>query len=134
MKYILMMQFALSEWKSDMIQNWPAHDIEVHMEHLRRFREEFTASGEMVVTHGLLPPEHARFVRASQGGAPEVTDGPFPETKEFLAGYWIVDVERPERAYEIAAIASSAPGPDGKPLVIPIELREVMGAPLPNEG
>ena len=68
------------------------------------------------------------------GGAPVVSDGPFAETKEFLAGYWIVDVEKPQRAYEIAAMASSAPGPDGQPLVIPIELREVMGAPLPSEG
>jgi hypothetical protein len=126
MKYILMMQFALSEWKSDMIQNWPAHDIEVHMEHLRRFREEFTASGEMVVTHGLLPPEHAWFVRASQGGAPEVTDGPFPETKEFLAGYVIVDVETPERAYYIASRWSEGPGPGGKPLNLPVEVRRVM--------
>lgn len=126
MKYILMMQFALSEWKSDMIQTWPAHDIEVHMEHLRRFREEFTASGEMVVTHGLLPPEHARFVRASQDGAPEVTDGPFPETKEFLAGYVIVDVETPERAYYIASRWSEGPGPGGKPLNLPVEVRRVM--------
>ncbi|TCS03904.1 YciI family protein [Caulobacter sp. BK020] len=126
MKYILMMQFALSKWKTDMIHNWPAHDIEVHMEHLRRFREEFTASGEMVVTHGLLPPEHARFVRASQGGAPEVTNGPFPETKEFLAGYVIVDVETPERAYHIASRWSEGPGPGGKPLNLPVEVRPVM--------
>lgn len=126
MKYILMMQFALSDWKTGMIHNWPAHDIEAHMEHLRQFREEFTASGEMVVTHGLLPPEHARFVRASQGGAPEVTDGPFPETKEFLAGYVIVDVETPERAYYIASRWSEGPGPGGKPLNLPVEVRRVM--------
>jgi hypothetical protein len=57
------------------------------------------------------------------------TDGPFAETKEFLAGFWIVDVERPERAYEIAAIASAAPGPDGAPLNMPIEVRQVMRGP-----
>lgn len=84
MKYILMMQFALAEWRTEMIDKWPAHDIQVHMEHLREFREEFIASGEMVVTHGLVGPDDARFVRARQGEAPEVTDGPFPETKEFL--------------------------------------------------
>ena len=49
-------------------------------------------------------------------GAPVVTDGPFPEAKEFLAGYWIVDVESEERAIEIAAEASAAPGPGGKPI------------------
>jgi hypothetical protein len=58
-----------------------------------------------------------------------VTDGPFPESKEFLAGYWIVEVDKPQRAYEIAAKASAAPGPGGKPLIIPIEVRQVMSAP-----
>jgi hypothetical protein len=58
-----------------------------------------------------------------------VTDGPFAESKEFLAGYWIVDCDSAERAYEIAARASAAPGPDGAPLNIPIEVRQVMCAP-----
>ena len=69
---------------------------------------------------------HTSRLRARKDGTPEVTDGPFAEAKEFLAGYWIVDVERPERAYEIAARASAAPGPGGVPLVLPIEVREVM--------
>ena len=60
---------------------------------------------------------------------PVVTDGPFAETKEFLAGYWIVDVESPERAVEIAAHISAAPGPGGGPLNMPIEVRQVMCAP-----
>ena len=55
-----------------------------------------------------------------------VTDGVFPETKEFLAGYWIIEVDRPERAYEVAGKASAAPGPGGKPLNMDIEVREVM--------
>ena len=68
-------------------------------------------------------------MRAGKGGAPEVTDGPFPEAKEFLAGFWIVDCESTERAYEIAARASAAPGKGGVPLNMPIEVREVMSAP-----
>jgi hypothetical protein len=72
-------------------------------------------------------------VRSGKGGAPAVTDGPFAESKEFLAGYWIVEVERPERAYEIAAKASAAPGPGGKPLIIPIEVRQVMSGPCNQE-
>jgi hypothetical protein len=68
-------------------------------------------------------------VRAGKHGAPAVTDGPFPESKEFLAGWWIVDVDRTERAYEIAAKVSAAPGPGGKPLLMPIEVRQVMSAP-----
>jgi hypothetical protein len=71
----------------------------------------------------------AKLVRAGKSGAPEVTDGPFAEAKEFLAGYWIVDVETPERAYAIAGKASAAPGPGGKPINMPIEVREVMSAP-----
>ncbi|SLJ55184.1 DGPFAETKE family protein [Mycobacteroides abscessus subsp. abscessus] len=58
-----------------------------------------------------------------------VTDGPFPETKEFLAGYLIVDVDGPERAVEIAAKASAAPGPGGRPIGERIEVRPVMSAP-----
>jgi hypothetical protein len=67
-------------------------------------------------------------VRAGKDGKP-VTDGVFPEAKEFLAGYWIVDVERADQAYAIAARASLAPGPGGRPLHLAIEVREVMSAP-----
>jgi hypothetical protein len=58
-----------------------------------------------------------------------VTDGVFPEAKEFLAGFWIVDVDSPERAYQLAAKASAAPGPGGKPLNMSIEVRQVMSPP-----
>ena len=79
---------------------------------------------------GLTSPGQARIVRAGKNGAPEVTDGPCAEAKEFLAGYWIVDVDSAERAYAIAAEASAAPGPGGEPINMPIEVREVMsGAP-----
>jgi hypothetical protein len=98
------------------------------MEHLRRFREELTTSGEMIVTHALAGPDDARFVRARQGAAPEVTDGPFPETKEFLAGYVIVDVDTAERAYYAASRWSEGPGPDGAPLNLPVEVRRIMWA------
>ena len=75
---------------------------------------------------GLTPPGEAKIVRAGENGMPAVTDGPFPESKEFLVGYWIVDVDSAERAYEIAARASAAPGPGGVPLNMPIEVRQVM--------
>jgi hypothetical protein len=67
-------------------------------------------------------------VWAGKDGAP-LSDGVFPECKEFLAGFWIVDVETPERAYAIAARVSAAPGPGGAPLNMPIEMRPVMSAP-----
>jgi hypothetical protein len=115
------------------INNWSPEDFKAHIAFMHRFNQELTAGGEFVGAEGLAPPGQARVVRAGKQGAPAVTDGPFPETKEFLAGYWIVDVDRPERAYEIAAKASAAPGPGGQPLIIPIEVRQVMSAP-PDQG
>ena len=77
----------------------------------------------------LASPGQARIVRAGKNGAPEVTDGPYPEAKEFLAGFWIIDCESTDRAYAIAARASAAPGKGGVPINMPIEVREVMSAP-----
>ena len=87
----------------------------------------------MVFNEGLTFPDQARIVRANGAGTPVVTDGPFAESKEFLIGFWIVDVETPERAYEIAAKASGAPGAKGEPLGIPIEVRPI-GAPPPVDA
>ena len=81
-----------------------------------------------MAAEGLAVPDQAKLVRAGKDGAP-ITDGVFPEAKEFLAGYWIVDVESPERAYEIAARASAAPGTGGAPMNMPIEVRQVMSGP-----
>jgi hypothetical protein len=128
MKYILMMQYPAADGDVPGMDQWPPRDVQAHMEHLRRFREELTESGEMVVTHALAAPQDARFVRARQDAAPEVTDGPFPETKEFLAGYVIVDVDTPERAYYAASRWSEGPGPGGAPLNLPVEVRRVMWA------
>jgi len=84
-----------------------------------------------VAAEGLTGPDQAKLVRAGKDGAP-VTDGVFPESKEFLAGYWIVDVDSPARAYQIAAEASTAPGPGGAPLNMAIEVREVMSGIPPD--
>jgi hypothetical protein len=111
------------------IMNWPPEDIKAHIAFMKRFAQELTASGDLVDAQGLALPQEARVVRAGANGRPEVTDGPFAEAKEFLAGYWIVDCETPQHAYEIAARASAAPGRGGKPLNMPIEVREVMSAP-----
>lgn len=116
------------------IFSWPPEAFNAHIQFMKDLNRELRKKGEFVEAQGLTPPGQARIVRYGGGGAPIVSDGPFAETKEFLAGFWIIDVEKRERAYEIAAYASSAPGPDGKPLVIPIEVREVMGVPAPDEG
>jgi hypothetical protein len=92
------------------------------------FAKKLGQAGELVAAEGLAGPDQAKIVRAGKDAAP-ITDGIFPEAKEFLAGYWIVDVENPERAYAIAAAASAAPGPGGAPLNMPIEVRQVMSGP-----
>ena len=73
--------------------NWSPEDLKAHIGFMMRFAKELSESGELVGAEGLAGPDQARIVRAGKNGAPEVTDGPFPEAKEFLAGYWIVDVE-----------------------------------------
>ena len=103
MKYILMMQFPLGEWRTRRIELWPPQDVKAHMAFLQRFNRELADAGEFVRTEGLGGPEQMREVRAGKDGAPAVSDGPFPESKEVLAGYWIVELETPERAYAIAA-------------------------------
>ena len=132
MKYMLMMHAPRGggDWQ---VFNWAPEDFKAHITFMKRFGQELTDSGELVGAEGLAGPEQARVVRAGKNGLPAVTDGPFPEAKEFLAGYWIVDVESPERAYQIAARASAAPGPGGTPLNMPIEVREVMSAPPRGE-
>jgi hypothetical protein len=128
MKFMLMMHAprGTGDWS---VFKWPPEDLKAHINFMKRFGKELKDAGELVAAEGLAAPDQARVVRATKGGAPEVTDGPFPEAKEFLAGYWIVDVESPEQAYEIAARASAAPGPGGAPLNLRIEVRQVMSAP-----
>jgi hypothetical protein len=94
---------------------------------MQRFNKELHDSGVFVDTKGLAWPQEAKIVRAGNDGEP-VTDGVFPESKEFLAGYWVIDVESPDEAYKIAARLSAAPGPGGKPGNIPIEVRRVLGS------
>ncbi len=91
-KYMLMMHAPRAGWKDAGIGTWPPEDIKAHIEFMHGFNKELTEAGELVGAQGLACPEEARVVRAGQDGAPEVTDGPFAEAKEFLAGYWIVDV------------------------------------------
>ena len=128
MKFMLMMNAPRGDgdWA---VMNWPPEDLRAHIGFMKRFAQELKNAGELVAAEGLASPAQARIVRAGKGGAPEVTDGPFAEAKEFLAGYWIVDVDTPARAYEIAGRASAAPGPGGTPMNMAIEVREVMSAP-----
>lgn len=128
MKYMLLMQ-ASERIAAPPIHTWGPADVGAHIQFMHDFNEKLVADGEFVDGQGLAGPEDAKVVRATKTGTPEVTDGPFPESKEFLAGYWIVDVDGLDRAVEIAAAISVAPGPGGVPLNLPIEVRQVMTAP-----
>jgi hypothetical protein len=113
------------------IGTWPKKDIQAHIAFMRGLNTELKASGEFVAAVGLDPLDQAKLVRAGKDGPP-VTERVFPESKEFLAGYWIVEVENQDRAIAIAARASAAPGPGGTPMNMPIEVRQVMSGP-PDE-
>ena len=128
MKYMLMMNTMRAHQG---VPAWPKKDLQAHIAFMRSFVKELQESGELVAAEGLSFPDQAKLVRAGKDGLP-ITDGVFAESKEFLAGYWIVDVDSPERAYALAARVSAAPGVDGKPLNMPIEVRPVMSAPPPE--
>jgi len=115
MKYILLMSGTRAGVET--YHAWPKQDIEAHMAVLHRINQDLTGSGEFVATQGLAGPKEAKVVRGEKNGIP-VTDGIFPESKEFLLGYWIIDVPNAERAYAIAARISAAS------VNMPIEVRQ----------
>ena len=125
MKYILMMNGTKADFAG--YAKWSKKDMEANVAFMRAFSKQLKDEGVFVATEGLGWPNEAKIVRAAANGDP-VTDGVFPESKEFLAGYWIIDVESPEQAYKIAARASAAPGPGGAPGNMPIEVRQVLSS------
>jgi hypothetical protein len=128
MKYILMMNTMKA---GHGVPEWPRKDLQAHIAFMIAANNELHERGEFVSAEGLSFPDQAKLVRAGKDGRP-VTDGVFPESREFLAGFWIIDVDSPQRAYEIAAMVSAAPGPGGAPLNMPIEVRPIMSGPPPD--
>ena len=125
MKFILMMTAKKADWHE--YTKWSKADLERNVAFMRAFSKELKDSGVFVATEGLAWPGEAKMVHAGKNGEP-ITDGVFPESKEFLAGYWIIDVESPEQAYKIAARVSAAPGSGGKSGSVPVEVRPVLGS------
>jgi hypothetical protein len=124
-KYLLMMNTMKAGGMG--LPNWTQEELMAHITYMMELNKELKSLGELVMAEGLTFPDQARLVKAGDDGEP-ITDGVFPESKEFLAGFWIVDVGSPERAYRIAARASAAPGAGGRPLNMAIEVRPVMPA------
>ena len=127
MKFMLIMQGTRTGWES--MSTWSPADFQAHVGFMKTLNRELKASGELVTAEGLDVPKRATIVQAKGDGAPTITDGPFPESKEFLAGFWIVEVESKDRALALAARISAAPGKGGAPVGIPVEVRQVMAAP-----
>jgi hypothetical protein len=126
MKYMLLMNGTQENFKS--FGSMAMEDIRAHIRFMHDLNRDLKASGEFVDAQGLAPVDQTKVVRAGSGAA-VVTDGPFPESKEFLAGYWVLECKNLERAVEIAARISAAPGRGGVPLNFPVELRPVGQAP-----
>jgi hypothetical protein len=131
MKFMLIMNSPRDGYTQYL--KWPQKILAAHGAFMEAFTKKLSAAGELVGTWGLASPEQATLVRAGKNGKP-ITDGVFPESKEFLAGFWIVDVDSVERAHQLAAEVSTAPGgtvtgADGAPLEhFWIEVRQVMGS------
>ncbi|MFC1407976.1 YciI family protein [Streptacidiphilus sp. N1-12] len=129
MKYMLLMQFSQESAGFPPITDWTKDELQAHIAFMGGVEKRISETGRLIDAQGLDMPDKARIVRAGSSGEPLVTDGPFSETKEFLAGYWVVDLPSPESVYELAAYISTAPGPGGRPLNMPIHVQPVLDAP-----
>jgi hypothetical protein len=132
MRFMLLQNYGPVELDCAPMTEWSPAEIKAHIEFQHSLNAELAQRGELLDAQGLAGPELAKFVVSDGSSAPVVTDGPFPEAKELLAGYRLVEVETSERAIEIAAQASAAPGPGGMAIRQPIEVRRVLSAPDPE--
>ena len=128
MKFMLLQDYGgMTRDDVPVMSEWAPEAIEAHIKFQKDLNAELKERGEFVEAQALSSPALAKFVVSGAAADTVVTDGPFPESKELLAGYRTIDVESLERALEIAARASAAPAHDGAPIQQAIEVREVMG-------
>jgi hypothetical protein len=132
MRFMLLQDYGGVESDCLPMSQWTPEEIRAHIDFQNALNAELLERGELIDAQALTAPEMAKFVVADGVSAPVITDGPYPEFKELLAGYRMIDVESTERALEIAARASAAPGANGVPIRQRIEVREVMSAPDPE--
>ncbi|SNS35090.1 YciI family protein [Rhodococcoides kyotonense] len=114
------------------MDQWAPQEVDAHMQYMEDFAERLRVSGEFVASTALS--SEGAWVRYDGEGKPPVTDGPFAETKDLIAGFMIIDVDTYDRALELAAELSAAPGAHGKPIHEWLEVRPLMGqAPTVTE-
>ena len=126
MRFMLQMNVKKGPYQ---MQGWSQDDVKAMMGFMHQFNADLKSTGQFVVAEGLVGPDQARIVTANNDGNPVVTDGPFTESKEFIAGFWIVETKTADEAYQLAAKVSSCPGPGGNPLNMPIEVRQAGESP-----
>jgi hypothetical protein len=124
-KYLLAVNFEGGVVDTSM-EEWKPEEIEAHLDYYKALHRELVASGELVESEVLAPPDLAKIVSSDGISAPVVTDGPFQEFKEWVAGYQIVDVDSEARAIEIAGKISAVPGQNGVATGQPIQVRQIM--------
>ena len=126
MKFMVQMNVKRGPYQ---MEGWAKEDVKRMVGFMDGLNRDLKSHGQWVVAEGLVSPDQARLVKANDDGSPVVTDGPFAESKEFIAGFWIINVKSADEAYKFAARVSSCPGPGGKPMNMPVEVRAVGEAP-----
>lgn len=130
MKYLVMVQGSQADYetmsgkRSGQGPAWSEQDMKAMFEHMGSINNDLAESGELVDAQGLVEPARTRFVSVDKAGQPVVTDGPYSETKELLAGYWVLDCASLERVTEIAARVARCPQPEGAP-EYPVVIRQI---------
>lgn len=129
-KYLLLKHYrgAPAPVNNVAMDQWTPAEVDAHIQFMRDFGARLEASGEFVAGDALSP--EGKWVRFDGEGRPPVTDGPFAETKDLIAGWMIIDVDSEERAIELAGELSSAPGAGGRPIHEWLELRPFLAMPL----
>ncbi|WP_405999923.1 YciI family protein [Streptomyces sp. NBC_00829] len=131
MKYLVMVQGTQADYEamrgqaSDHSPAWSEKDMQAMFAFMGEVNNDLSESGEFVDGNGLAEPARTRFVSAGEDGRPVITDGPYSETKELLAGYWVLDCESLERVTEIAARIATCPAPEGVP-AYPVVIRPIL--------
>ncbi|ASR36238.1 hypothetical protein BAY61_15875 [Prauserella marina] len=130
MKYLLLKHYRggpapVSDYPP--MDQWTPKEVDAHIQYMRDFADKLERSGEFVDGQALAP--EGAFVRYDGAGRPPVTDGPFAETKDLIAGWMIIDVESWDRAVELAGELSAAPGVGGEPIHEWLEVRPFLTEP-----
>ncbi|MGW6568481.1 YciI family protein [Streptomyces sp. NPDC054975] len=128
MKYLVMVQGSQADYDTMSGKGtgpaWSEKDLQAMFEHMGSINNDLAESGELVDAQGLVEPKRTRHVSVDKDGQPVITDGPYSETKELLAGYWVLDCASMERVTEIAARVARCPQPAGAP-EYPVVIRQI---------